>query len=229
MFNNELFNKIRNVESTLDELLEFSSGRGRVTIDFFAKYYSLDSILRCISLYKDGKVSAQYLSEWAYCYSQVLTGCGTANEPYDYENKVSFKKLVENQILVLLADDLAEYHLSMEYYGEEDNGQVEFFEKLFIVFDEIYTDIGEWQPYYCLEEYEDDEGNTVLSGDAIVAFVNRGKKKFYQMMIDDLAYTNNKLEALELSYGAYCDHVEKLRETGYTEMLPAELEEFDEE
>lgn len=226
MLDKAIFNKICNVESTLDELIEFSSNRGKNKIDFFAHYYNHENIQKCISLYKDGKVTAQYLSEWAYCYASILRGCGTVQKPYDYDNRITFKELVENQILVLLAHDLTEYHLDVKYYGKEAVDLIDYWEKLFVIFDEIYTTLDEWQPYYCLDEYENDLGDPVLTGDAIVTLVNRRTKKFYQMMIDDYVYTDTRIEAIELSYTAYDEHVEKLKDDGYTEILP---DEFDEE
>ena len=72
-----MFEKICNATCTFDELTRFVSKINEKEFDVencFEKYYSLYSILRCIHLYKDKRISDKYLAYWCTAYMWIIMG-----------------------------------------------------------------------------------------------------------------------------------------------------------
>ena len=77
MFDKNLFEKICNLSCSLKELKCFCSRIDKKEFDTdnaFSKYYSLDTVLRCIQLCQDKRISGQYLAYWACAYNWIIMG-----------------------------------------------------------------------------------------------------------------------------------------------------------
>ena len=85
MFDKAMLEKICSLKCTCDELKRFNSKIEKREFDVdncFEKYYSLGSILKCIQLYKDKRITAKHLANWCNAYDWIVMGGfkGKAND-----------------------------------------------------------------------------------------------------------------------------------------------------
>ena len=77
MFDKIMFEKIFNLTCSFDELKHFNFKIDEKEFDVdncFEKYYSLETILKCIQLHKDKRISGKYLAYWSNAYNWIIMG-----------------------------------------------------------------------------------------------------------------------------------------------------------
>lgn len=207
--------KICRLECTLDELTDFSENKGRDKTDFFSKYYSIETISNAIRLYLDGKITHQYLSEWAYDYALILEGYPKFNADY-HERPVLRKDLIEILILDVL-EQLADYSYDVSHFGENPN-DITGYERVLANLDKIYSTRRDWNLYYCFDRYLDDNGKEQKTDTILIAFVNNDTKELYRAYSDSYCYTELDIKAVHLNYDALHEKVDDLLGMGFTEL-----------
>lgn len=77
MYNEELFEKIINVEISLEKLMDFNQVIDKREFDLvspFSKYYSLNTIFKAIDKYRNHKIDENYFSSWCNAYNWIING-----------------------------------------------------------------------------------------------------------------------------------------------------------
>ena len=203
MVNENLCKKLKGVECTNEELSCFIDRHEDfygLADDFFKEYYSLDSILKCINLYKAGEITESYLTSWANAYAWLLLG----NDKSDTDEVVTFKALVEY--------DITDWLDGLSSYDEEDDGEkniIDDFKLAFETLDNIYRALDEWTPHvgYC-----DDDILSVLA-------VNDGKRELVRLYFANMDEEfTDKLFTKPLPEGKLRRIMNDLKKRGYTEV-----------
>ena len=138
MLNRNLCKRLKGVECTNEELSCFIDRHEDfygLADDFFKEYYSLDSILKCINLYKAGEITERYLTSWANAYAWLLLG----NDKSDTDEVVTFKALVEY--------DIADWLDGLSCFDGNEENLIEDFAHAFEALDTIYRNLDEWTPH----------------------------------------------------------------------------------
>jgi hypothetical protein len=203
MVNRNLCKKLCNVECSIEELSYFIDRHEDfygLADDFFKEYYSLDSILKCINLYKAGEITVRYLTSWANAYAWLLLG----NDKSDTDEVLTFKALVEHDITDWL-DGLSFY--DEEYHGEKN--MIDDFKLAFETLDNIYRALDEWTPHVGYCDYD------ILS----VLAVNDGKREFVRLYFANMDEEfTDKLFTKPLPKGKLRRIMNDLKKRGYTEV-----------
>ena len=217
MLNNEaLKEKICSFDCSLEELCDFSRHRGQRKTDYFKKYFNIETVSRCFELYFEGKLTHEYVSEWAYAYALILKGYPKFSFERDYNKPLMRKDLIEILILDIL-DCVTEYSYDAATLGE-DPDDLRYWQDVLTILDRIYKERREWQPYYCFDEDLDDDGVSCDSDTLLISFVNHKTKEFYRAWSDSYCYTDMDIKAVRLSNDAYYDKIDKLLSDGYIEL-----------
>ena len=202
MVNRNLCKRLKGVECTNEELSCFIDRHEDfygLADDFFKEYYSLDSILKCINLYKAGEITESYLTSWANAYAWLLLG----NDKSDTDEVVTFKALVEY--------DITDWLDGLSFYNEEYDGEkniIEDFAHAFEALDTIYRNLDEWTPHV---GYFDN----VLSVVAVNESNRELMRLYFAYMDEDFA---KKLFAKPLPERSLRRLMNNLKKQGYTEV-----------
>lgn len=217
MTNKKMFKKICDVDCTLEEILEFSDDRGRGTPDYFKAYYNLDSILKCLNLYYDGKISSKHLSEWAFAYSMILLWHQSFRTYRMPEDKYTFKALLETLFLSILGY-IDEYDFETQW-GENEKS-LRRYEKILTALDKAYTNIDDWSALYRYETYinEDDEEEEIE--EIILLCIDNKTKEFFTVKDAENYYEEDEIALIRLSPDAFEGKINELSGSGYTNILP---------
>ena len=213
----EIFKKLCDVDCTLEEIVEFSDNRGRNTPDYFKEYYNLESILKCLNLYYSGKISSKYLSEWAFAYSMILNGHQSFRVYSMPEEKYSLKKLLEILILAILGY-IDEYDFETKW-GETEKS-LRRYEKILTALDKAYTNIDDWSAFYRHETYINESDEEEEIEEIILLCVNHKTKEFFTAKDAENYYEEDEVALIRLIPDSFEDKINKLANSGYTNILP---------
>ena len=215
MFNKQLYERICSVTCTEDELAEFCKDELECdTENPFDKYYSLESIEKCIAMYESKKVSDQFLAHWANLYNWIIMG-GFKTD--DTEKTVSLNMLARWEISDWL-DSLsfydAQYHESEEYSPLTFRNPTEIYKNSFRVFDGVYHAPNEWDVFYA---HADDYGGYSDGGDICLLLVNKKQRSYLKLYSDQYDYRKYAMEG-ECCEEFYEEHIRFLEKIGFEEI-----------
>lgn len=173
MFDKILFEKICNVQCTWDELKNFNSKINEKEFDVdnsFEKYYSFNSIMRCIQLYKDKQITDKYLALWCNAYNWIIMG-GFKDKANEENEKIDVTEII--------VWDIVDWIDSLSFFDDED---VDFYDldvyvKNLRILDSLYKNHKKWEVFYSFgtDVYDNDEPVNNIS----VLFVFKTKKVYY--------------------------------------------------
>ena len=217
MTNKDLFKKIRDLECTLDEIVDFTDDRGRNTPDYFKEYYDLEAIKKCLHLYYEGKISSKYLSEWAFAYSMILKGHQSFIQYRDFEEKLTFKRILESLFFNILGY-LDEYDFETQW--GENEAYIHHYENLLTALDKAYKNLEQWRALYRFATYinEDDEAEEME--EIILLCVNHETKEFFTIRDGENYYEKDEIALVCLTECAFDEKVKELLDNGYNDLLP---------
>ena len=178
MFDKELFEKICNVNCTLDELTRFNTKINEKEFDVdncFEKYYSLDPILKCIDLYKNKRITDKYLAYWCNAYNWIMMG-GFKSERSD-ENEKNI------DVATILIWDISDWLDSLSFFDDDYDGyDLDKYISAFRILDSIYKNRNKWEAFYSFGTDTYDDGEPV--NDISVLFVSKTKAVYYTLASD---------------------------------------------
>ena len=217
MTNKELFKKIRDLECTLDEIVDFTDDRGRNTPDYFKEYYDFETIKKCLHLYYEGKISSKYLSEWAFAYSMILKGHQSFIQYRDFEEKLTFKRILERLFFNILGY-LDEYDFETQW--GENEADLHYYEKLMTALDEAYKNLEQWCAVYRFATYINENDEVEEMEEIVLLCVNHETKEFFIIRDGENYYEEDEIALIRLSKDAFENKVKELKDNGYNDLLP---------
>lgn len=200
MYNQELFERICNLESPPYELEKFVAAIEKLDFDLespFEKYYSVDKILNAIQKYQAGEINAKYLANWMSAYNWIIMGGFQAEE----EGNIGLREFMMRQLVDWL-DSLS--------YFEDDNGryQLEAYKNTFGVLDLILFDLDLCEAVYA-PHGENANGVAVL--------VKNKKAKYFVKVYGELDYRNEKVNMMQTTWSNLEQQAQALLGEGYSE------------
>ena len=216
MYNKELFERICAVECFEKELEDFNKSIDKQKYDLdnpFDKYYSLDSILKALELYKQGRISDRHLTSWACAYLWILQADRRVENYYDSFTTIPMKEVFVNFLIDVL-DSLSFFY---EEYNEDPQKSIADYAKSFTALDELYRSLSEWESFYAPDDdyYDEDDDDYCYSW---VLFVHHGKKKFLRLYEDSFNCKRDNFEAKELTKEQMRNTESELKSKSYTEL-----------
>ena len=178
MFDKAVFEKICNVTCPFDELKKFNSKIDEKEFDenqCFEKYYSLESILKCVQLYRDKRITAKHLAYWCNAYNWIIMGGfkGKAND----ENEKNI------DVTTILIWDISDWLDSLSFFDAKCFGlDLDRYISNFRVLDSIYKSHKKWETFYSFNTSIYDDGESI--NDIRVLFVNKTKNVYYTLASD---------------------------------------------
>lgn len=196
----DVYEKIRNADCTEEELSKLLSETELLENDCadpFKAYYNADDVLKRIDLCKEGKVSDEYLADWANVYAWLLL------RDEECDNALTWKDLVEY--------DITDWLDGLSFYDEEDDEGtlLDDFRRAFEVLDGIYRSLDEWQVhlgYSCAN---------ILTALAVNDEKGEFVRLYFAGMDDDV---EERLFAKPLSEEKLRELVNDLKKNGYSEV-----------
>ena len=178
MFDKLLFKEICNVTCSYEKLKRFNSKIDEKEFDVensFEKYYSLDSILKCIQLYKDKHVTDKYLAYWCNAYNWIIMG--------GFKGKASDENEKSVDVATILVWDISDWLDSLSFFDAEYDGyDLETYIDNFRILDSLYKNHKKWDVFYSFGTEAYDNGEPV--NDIDVLFVNKSKGVYYVLGSD---------------------------------------------
>ena len=211
MFDKIMFEKICKLTCTLDELKHFNSKINEKEFDAencFEKYYSLDTILKCIKLHKDKRISGNYLAYWSNAYNWIIMGGFKGEASNENEKNIS--------LATVLIWEISDRLDSLSFYDEDYDYDLDEYSHNFRVLDSIYKNHKNWDAFYSFTLDTYDNGDTV--NDIIVLLVNDIKRVYYKLHSDGCDFKECKLDK-SLTETPNVENIEyDLKTRGYKEL-----------
>ena len=210
MFDKALFEKICNVTCTFVELKRFNSKIDEKAFDTdncFRKYYSLDSILKCIQLYRDKRITDKYLAYWCNAYNWIIMG--------GFKGKENDEKEKDIDAATILIWDMSDCLDSLSFFDAEFYDLNEYISN-FRILDSIYKNHKKWEKFYSFntDTYDNDEP----INDINVLFVSKTKNVYYTLASDGCDFKKYVLDK-ELTETQDIDTIiSDLKTKGYKEL-----------
>ena len=230
---NKLFDRIRNVECTEEDMREIISMAHKGKLDStlpFDRYYRLRDILKCIELYEEGKLSHKLLTRWAVAYDALISGgVGYSDPKPDEDGEENAPSTVPTQKIITacirewldslsICDDAKEADSEGECDDEDEDCYRLYtaseHKRVFEILDRIYNSLDEWDVVYTHEMYDFDENPEELE-EIVLLFINREEKEFFVISNDSYDFHENKPEAAAVTYGEFEKKINELTENGY--------------
>jgi hypothetical protein len=177
MFDKIMFEKICKLSCTFDELKRFNSKIDEKEFDVdncFEKYYSLDTILKCIQLHKDKRISGKHLAYWSNAYDWIIMGGFKGKESDENDKNIS--------LATILIFEISDWLDSLSFYSEDYDYNLDEYSHNFRVLDSIYKNREKWHAFYSFSSDTYDNGDSV--NDITVLLVNDAKKVYYTLYSD---------------------------------------------
>lgn len=189
MSEGSLIARICDAEASYEEIEAFCGGLPTWEYDMdspFARYYSLERIIRCIGRYEVAEVTDKYLAMWARAYLWILNG---GFKSAVSEDDIPIRRVIATQITEWL-DSLAFY--DEEYRDEQD---LRVYRRIFTNLDRVYNGYLDWDMCYAVKAvYED-------GIDYVALLYNRATKEFFEVFDCDNeingAVTHAELNAIK--------------------------------
>ena len=175
MFDKLLFKEICNVTCSYEKLKRFNSKIDEKEFDVengFEKYYSLDSILKCIQLYKDKRVTDKYLAYWCNAYNWIIMG--------GFKGKASDENEKSVDVATILVWDISDWLDSLSFFDAEYDGyDLETYIDNFRILDSLCKNHKKWDVLYSFDTDTYDDGEHIYA-----LFVNKSKGVYYVLGSD---------------------------------------------
>ena len=226
----ELQQRIFDVECTveeMDQLIEMAQNGELEREKQFDKYYRLDSILKCFSLYQSGDATHGFLCKWATAYDALIHGGIGYFVPDDEDEEcqedyepVSTKDIITSQITLWLESlSMSDDDCAPDLNGEEQYSIHTASEHLplFKHLDRIYRSTEDWEACYTHALYDGNDRFEELE-DILVLFINTVSREFCVICNSSYNFHVTRPEIPHLSYGDFFDKICELKESGYSEL-----------
>lgn len=177
MFDKIMFEKICNLTCSFDELKRFNSKIDEKEFDTdncFEKYYSLETILKCIQLHKDKRISEKYLAYWSNAYDWIIMG--------GFKGKVNDENERNISIATILIWNISDWLDSLSFYNEDYDYDLDEYSHTFRILDSIYKNYKKWTAFYSFVTDTYDNGDAL--NDIMVLLVNDNKGVYYKLFSD---------------------------------------------
>jgi hypothetical protein len=207
MFDNELYEKICTISCTFDELNEFNTRINEKEFDTdnaFEKYYRLETILKCIRLFKERKIDAYYLAYWANAYNWIIMS--------GFNDELEGEKFFIDEIIKYEISDLLD---SLSFY--DDIKEIRFiddYEKGFTAYDKVYRTLEDWHIAYAKSTSEVYLEDGYCDYDILA--INDKTKEFIYLRIESCEISNETVD------GEYFEDLYKIEQMlvkkGYKEL-----------
>lgn len=138
MFDKDLYEKICNVTCTLEELKAFFTIKNKKGVPLDISF-NLNSILKCLSLYEDGVVSADFVGSWAIAYNSIISREFDAR--FDDEKEIS---LSLESLLIWKTTDLLD---NLGFFDDIEPYGLSYFKNAFTTLNYIYKSQDKWTVY----------------------------------------------------------------------------------
>ena len=214
MFDKAIIDKISSAECSHSELRDFCKDledKELDTVSSFEKYYSIDSILKCIELYKTGKISDRHLADWANAYNWIIMA--------EYHTDDEDDKTVS--IATLLRWEISDWLDSLSFYDKdymEGSSYIEVYIKTFKAFDALYKNRECLTAFYAYANEYDCDASYPFE-DVYVLLISEEARELVKIYSNGCNYQEYRLDA------TLCDDpselhlkADELKKNGYTEI-----------
>ena len=191
MFNKATFEKICNVTCSMDELKRFNSKIDEKEFDVdncFEKYYSFDTVLKCIKLYKDKRISDKYLSYWFNAYNWIIMG--------GFKGKVNDENEKSIDLATVLIWNISDWLDGLSFFEPDEE---EYYLSTPInnlrILDSIYKNHKKWEVFYSFSTDVYDNNEPV--NDINVLLVSKTKNVYYTLYSDGCDFKERQVEMVE--------------------------------
>lgn len=209
MFDRILFEKICNVTCTWDELKRFNSKIDEKDFDIddcFKKYYSINSILKCIELYNDKRISDKYFSYWCNAYNWIIMG--------GFKGKANDENVKNVDLETILIWDISDWLDSLSFFDEEyDDFDLGAYVDNLRVLDSIYNSPEQWDAFYSFGTDTYDSYASI--NDIIVLLINKIKNVYYTFVSDGCDFKDYILDEKLIKVANVEDLINDLKIKGY--------------
>ena len=200
MYNQELFEKVCNVECSPYELEKFIAAIDKMDFDLespFEKYYSLDKILNAIQKYQAGEINAKYLANWMSAYNWIIMG----GFPIEEQGRIGLREFMMRQLVDWL-DSLS--------YFENENGRYNLdpYKNVFGVLDLILFDLDLCEAVFA--PHGENENS-------VVVLVKNKKAKYFVRLQGELDYMHETITMEQTTWMNLEMQAQALMSEGYSE------------
>ena len=216
MFDAVMFDKICSVSCSDKELRGFNCGLDRREFDMdnaFDKYFSLDSIIKCIDLYKSGKVSDIFVSYWACAYNWIIMAGFRGKDNDENEKDVSLDTLIRWEISDWL-DGLSFYDKECE---TKDLLGIDDFREAFCSLDRMYKNIDSFTAFYSYTGEFYDNGCPIE--DAFILLINHEGREFLFYRCDGCDFRECRLDGTLCEEKKLFEMMDDLKRQGYEKII----------
>ncbi len=175
MFDTAMFDKICSVKCSEGELKNFVRGLNRREFDMdnaFDKYYRVETVIKCIELYKSGEISDRIFAYWACAYNWIVMEGFKGKDNDENEKDVSLKTVIRWEI----SDWLDSLSFCDSYDKSEFLLDIDDYAYALRMMDSLYKNADDLRAFYSYTYMKYDDGEDF--GDIYILLINDKSREF---------------------------------------------------